>query len=125
MNIVLPLIASWRADFTGAQVGIKHHQAIVVFAPAFAARDHARQQLALLLVSALFDDATFITMDGKAGYAARDQHAAVQNHFVLRIVQHHVRPVVDFRAFTQGGDIPLHRLRQAEQLQRLVDQMWT
>lgn len=33
-------------------------------------------------------------------------------------------PVVNLRALAQGGNITLYSLRQAEKLQRLVDQVW-
>ena len=42
---------------------------------------------------------------------------------MIRVIEDHVRPVVNFSTVAQSGDIALNRLWQPEKLQRLVDQM--
>lgn len=85
-HIVLALIALRGSLRVGLQRGIIDNQRVVILAPVGAARYHARQQLALLLVGPRFDNATFIAVHGEARRAARDQHAAVQDHFMRRVV---------------------------------------
>lgn len=102
---------------------IENDQIVRVLPPARRAGRHARKQLFLLTVCRMFDEATLVTMHDEAMAPASDQHASVQDDPARAVEQDDMRPVIGPGTGSLPGEAGLHPIRDAEQLDNLIDQM--
>lgn len=94
-----------------------------VHAPAGGAGPAAGTQLVFLRIGAMLEIAAARAVHGEAQAAVGHQRAGVQDHPQAGIAQHHVEVIVAARLGALALQVCADRLRHAEQLQRLVQQM--